>query len=250
MTLASFMKFLRRFVQHILPRGFRTHSLRSAGSRIVCADTAALPRSAQLELLPPEIPAIAKPTLWSCARCHGLRHLVERLSAAQLFFTERSSMPLDSSPEPGSSTAMLARVSGTPTPRAPAGPNRASPAGPFPPVPWLQLKPLFRALSHPFQRRQPLLLSQLIDLLRSLLRRSITRNAGHSLPAHQRLPSNRSIRPAPLQASPTTPSSSCGAAPIVITDVLHPGGLDLANTVRLSLLISKHSMTGPAYPLC
>jgi hypothetical protein len=44
------------------------------------------------------MPAIAKPTLWSCTHCHGLMHLVELLSAAQLFFTERKEFhPLDSS---------------------------------------------------------------------------------------------------------------------------------------------------------
>jgi hypothetical protein len=37
-------------------------------------------------------------TLWSCTHCHGLMHLVEPLSAAQLFFTERKEFhALDSS---------------------------------------------------------------------------------------------------------------------------------------------------------
>src|SRR6202451_833146 len=45
-----------------------------------------------------EMPAIAKPTLWSCTHCQGLMHLVELLSAAQLFFTERKEFhALDSS---------------------------------------------------------------------------------------------------------------------------------------------------------
>jgi hypothetical protein len=55
--------------------------------------------------------------------------------------------------------------------------------------------------------------------------RSLRRSKPHRIdircPPHQRLPSNRSIRPAPRQPHLTTSSSSCGAAPIVLTFIGH-----------------------------
>ena len=88
MTLAS-EEFLRRFLQHVLPRGFPRiryfgflANRRRAHMLPLCPDP--------LHQAPPtETPFLAKSTLWKCPRCHGLMHLVERLSAAQLFFAQR-----------------------------------------------------------------------------------------------------------------------------------------------------------------
>jgi hypothetical protein len=45
-----------------------------------------------------ETPLLAKPSLWKCPRCHQLMHLVERMTAAQLFFAElKEEYLLDSS---------------------------------------------------------------------------------------------------------------------------------------------------------
>ena len=47
---------------------------------------------------PQETPLLAKPSLWKCPQCHGIMHLVERMTAAQLFFAEhRKEYRLDSS---------------------------------------------------------------------------------------------------------------------------------------------------------
>lgn len=88
MTLTS-QEFLRRFVQHILPRGFPR--IRYFGWLSNRRRTRILPLCrARLNQAPSaEMPSIAKPTLWTCPHCHGLMHLVERLSSAQLFFIER-----------------------------------------------------------------------------------------------------------------------------------------------------------------
>jgi Putative transposase len=97
MTLTS-KEFLRRFVQHILPRGFPR--IRYFGwlsnrrrARILPLCRARLNQAPSVEM-----PAIVKPTLWSCTHCHGLMHLVEPLSPAQLFFTQPTEFhALDSS---------------------------------------------------------------------------------------------------------------------------------------------------------
>ena len=87
MTLSP-QEFLRRFVQHILPRGFPRIRYFGWLSNRMRARILPLCRARLSQAPPAEIPAIAKPTLWSCTHCHGLMHLVERLSAAHLFFTE------------------------------------------------------------------------------------------------------------------------------------------------------------------
>jgi hypothetical protein len=88
MTLPS-EEFLRRFVQHVLPRGFPR--IRYFGFLANRRRTHMLPLCrARLHQAPPtETLLIAKPTLWKCPHCHGPMHLVERLSVAQLFFAER-----------------------------------------------------------------------------------------------------------------------------------------------------------------
>jgi hypothetical protein len=91
MTLSA-QEFLRRFVQHVLPRGF---------PRIRYFGWMANRRRGQLlplcrRLLHQHIPSesansASKPTLWNCPLCHCPMHLIERLSVAQLLFiTERA----------------------------------------------------------------------------------------------------------------------------------------------------------------
>jgi hypothetical protein len=88
MTLAS-EEFLRRFAQHVLPRGFPR--IRYFGFLANRRRARMLPlRRALLHQAPPaDTPFRARPTLWKCPRCHGLMHLVERLAVAQLFFAQR-----------------------------------------------------------------------------------------------------------------------------------------------------------------
>jgi hypothetical protein len=92
-------EFLRRFVQHVLPRGFPR--IRYFGFLANRRRTRMLPLCRVLLNQPP--PAVtssaAQPTtLWTCPRCHGLMHLLERMTAAQLFFAEGKEVyQLDSS---------------------------------------------------------------------------------------------------------------------------------------------------------
>ena len=97
MALTS-KEFLRRFVQHVLPRGFPR--IRYFGWLSNRRRTRMLPlcRTRLNQAHPAETPPIAISTLWKCPHCHGLMHRVEPLSAAQLFFTERKALhALDSS---------------------------------------------------------------------------------------------------------------------------------------------------------
>ena len=97
MTLTS-KEFLRRFVQHVLPRGFPR--IRYFGWLSNRRRTRILPLCrARLNQVPSaEEPFIPTSTLWNCPHCHGRMHRVEPLSAAQLFFTERKELhALDSS---------------------------------------------------------------------------------------------------------------------------------------------------------
>jgi Putative transposase len=94
----TFKEFLRRFVQHVLPRGFPR--IRYFGWLSNRKRTRMLPlcRTRLNQAHPTETPPIAIPTLWNCPHCHGLMNRVEPLSAAQLFFTERKELhALDSS---------------------------------------------------------------------------------------------------------------------------------------------------------
>jgi hypothetical protein len=91
-------EFLRRFVQHVLPRGFPR--IRYFGFLANRRRACMLPlcRALLCQASPAESPCLAKPLLWKCSRCHGLMHLVERITAAQLFFTEhKKEYRLDSS---------------------------------------------------------------------------------------------------------------------------------------------------------
>jgi len=93
MTLAA-DEFLRRFVQHVLPRGFPR--IRYFGFLANRRRTRMLPLCRVLlhQAPPTETLFLAKPTLGKCPHCHGPMYLVERLSAAQLFFAERKEVYL------------------------------------------------------------------------------------------------------------------------------------------------------------
>ena len=90
MTL-SHEEFLRRFLQHVLPRGFpriRYFGLLANRRRAVL-----LPLCRTLLAAPPE-PVLSKPTaapvLWRCPCCQGPMRLVERLTANQIQRSESS----------------------------------------------------------------------------------------------------------------------------------------------------------------
>ncbi len=82
-------EFLRRFLQHVLPKGFpRIRYFGWLANRTrkkllpLCRDL--LPHLAQQTSAEPE------PALWLCPRCHGPMAVLERLTASQLLDTERS----------------------------------------------------------------------------------------------------------------------------------------------------------------
>jgi hypothetical protein len=92
-------EFLRRFLEHVLPKGFpriryfgRLANRKRASLLPICRD--------RLACRPPAIPTIAngEATLWRCPRCQGPMRIVERLTASQ-FAPEQSShaCALDSS---------------------------------------------------------------------------------------------------------------------------------------------------------
>jgi Putative transposase len=83
-------KFLRRFLQHLLPKGFPR--IRYFGwlanrrrGKLLPLCRALLPQIAE------ETSAthFRQPALWRCPRCHGPMSVLERLTAAQLLETER-----------------------------------------------------------------------------------------------------------------------------------------------------------------
>ena len=84
MTLSA-EEFIRRFQQHVLPRGFVR--IRSFGFLANCHRAARLPLCRQtLAMTPLEPSDSGKPSnqaTWSCPICHGTMVTVERLSPAQ-----------------------------------------------------------------------------------------------------------------------------------------------------------------------
>jgi hypothetical protein len=99
MTLSRHEEFLRRFLQHVLPRGFPR--IRYFGLLANRRRGALLPLCRTLLLARPE-PLQSTPTgaaaLWRCPCCQGTMRLVERLTANEL--RRRQSSPvgrLDSS---------------------------------------------------------------------------------------------------------------------------------------------------------
>jgi hypothetical protein len=83
-------EFLRRFLQHILPKGFPR--IRYFGWLANRRRSKLLPLCRLLlPNLPEQKPAtFVRPTaVWRCPRCHGPMSVLERLTAAQLLETER-----------------------------------------------------------------------------------------------------------------------------------------------------------------
>jgi hypothetical protein len=87
MTLAP-EEFLRRFVQHVLPRGFPR--IRYFGWLANRRRREMLPLCRALLHQQPSPPTATspaqKPTPWKCPHCHAPMHIIERLTRAQLFF--------------------------------------------------------------------------------------------------------------------------------------------------------------------
>ena len=99
MTL-SHHEFLRRFLLHVLPKGFPRiryfgwmANRRRAGSLLLCRSLLAL-QSAPQTAAPAALSAV--PTEWQCPHCSGSRHQTERLKHAQILF-ERMVVIADSS---------------------------------------------------------------------------------------------------------------------------------------------------------
>jgi hypothetical protein len=90
-------EFLRRFVQHVLPRGFPR--IRYFGWLANRRRREMLPLCrALLDQTPPGTASpAAKPNLWQCPHCHGPMHIIQRLTAAQIFFASPEAYALDSS---------------------------------------------------------------------------------------------------------------------------------------------------------
>jgi hypothetical protein len=98
MTL-SHEEFLRRFLQHVLPRGFpriRYFGLFANRRRAVLLPLCQTLLAAPPEPVPPK--PTAAPVLWRCPCCQGPMRLVERLTAKQIQRSQSSPFgPLDSS---------------------------------------------------------------------------------------------------------------------------------------------------------
>ncbi len=88
MTLTG-EEFLRRFVQHVLPKGFPR--IRYFGWLANRRRSQLLPRCrlllAQMPPLIPQAPA-GEPAIWLCPHCHGPMQVVERLTALHILDAE------------------------------------------------------------------------------------------------------------------------------------------------------------------
>jgi hypothetical protein len=88
MTLTG-EEFLRRFLQHVLPKGFPR--IRYFGWLANRRRSELLPRCRLLlAQMPPAIPAApaGEPAVWLCPSCHGPMRVVERLTALQILDAE------------------------------------------------------------------------------------------------------------------------------------------------------------------
>jgi len=97
MTLTH-QEFLRRFLQHVLPRGFPR--IRHFGFLANRRRGALLPLCRTLlAVQPPRVPATpaAPSVLWLCPSCQGAVRVIERFTVTQLRHIERPVPPLDSS---------------------------------------------------------------------------------------------------------------------------------------------------------
>jgi hypothetical protein len=97
MTLTP-QEFLRRFVQHVLPRGFPRIRYFGWLSNRMRRRILPICRARLNQAPSAEAPVTAKQVSRNCTHCQGLMQPVEKLSAAQLFFTQRNEVHvLDSS---------------------------------------------------------------------------------------------------------------------------------------------------------
>lgn len=99
MTLSP-QEFLRRFLLHVLPKGFPRiryfgwmANRRRAGSLLLCRSL--LAQHSPLQTAHPATHS-APPAEWQCPHCSGSRHDTERLTQAQILF-ERMVVVADSS---------------------------------------------------------------------------------------------------------------------------------------------------------
>jgi hypothetical protein len=91
MTLTP-QEFLRRFVQHVLPRGFPRIRYFGWLSNRLRSRILPLCRARLNQAPPAEVPVTAKQLSKNCTHCQGLMRPVEKLSAAQLFFAKRKEL--------------------------------------------------------------------------------------------------------------------------------------------------------------
>jgi len=97
MTLTS-EEFLRRFVQHILPKGFPR--IRYFGWLANRRRKNLLPLCRLLlPQMPPAIPVAPadEPAVWLCPSCQGPMQVVERLTALQILDAARSKVSIHDS---------------------------------------------------------------------------------------------------------------------------------------------------------
>jgi len=88
MTLSP-EEFLRRFVQHVLPRGFPR--IRYFGWLANRSRKNLLPLCRLLLHQPPpatQASSLNQPTTWPCPLCQGPMYVIQRLTAAQILFAE------------------------------------------------------------------------------------------------------------------------------------------------------------------
>jgi hypothetical protein len=92
-------EFLRRFVQHVLPKSFPR--IRYFGWLANRRRRELLPRCRALLAQPPPAqpaPLPSEPAVWQCPSCHGPMRVVEWLTAVQILYVEsRQVSILDSS---------------------------------------------------------------------------------------------------------------------------------------------------------
>ena len=81
-------EFLRRFVQHVLPRGFPRIRYFGWLSNRMRGQILPLCRALLNQAPRAQVTVSAKQLSWNCTHCQGLMQLVETLSPAQLFFAQ------------------------------------------------------------------------------------------------------------------------------------------------------------------
>lgn len=97
MTVSA-QEFIRRFLLHVLPRGFVR--IRSFGFLANLHRRTLLPLCGQLLDDPKPVSNPSNPTdraIWSCPVCKGTMYVLERLTAAELSSPARQCLSIDSS---------------------------------------------------------------------------------------------------------------------------------------------------------